>query len=90
MNDIDSYDFLINLFGKKNIERALDNEEATTAQVADKLFKAGNLEIPNEMQANYVLKKGLLAKEKEDNEVLGTRATIANQINKLAIKKDNT
>ena len=42
------------------------------------------------MQGNYVLKKGLLAKEKEDNEVLGTRATIANQINKLAIKKDNT
>lgn len=27
---------------------------------------------------------------KEDNEVLGTRATIANQINKLAIKKENT
>ena len=42
--------------GKKNIERALDNEEATTAQVADKLFKAGNIEISNEMQANYVLK----------------------------------
>ncbi|MBP3597348.1 MAG: hypothetical protein J6J60_08140 [Clostridia bacterium] len=56
MDDVDSYDFLINLFGKKNIERALDNEEATTAQVADKLFKTGNIEISNEMQANYVLK----------------------------------
>lgn len=56
MNDVESYDFLINLFGKKNIERALDNKEATTRQVADKLFKTGNIEISNEMQSNYVLK----------------------------------
>lgn len=56
MDDVESYEYLINLFGKKNIERALANEKSTTAQVADKLFKAGNIENFNEIQANYVLK----------------------------------
>lgn len=56
MEDVDSYDFLINLFGKKNLEKALDNQEATTAQIADKLFKAKDIENLNEMQSNYVLK----------------------------------
>ena len=56
INDVDSYDFLINLFGKKNIERALDNKESTTVQVADKIFKARNIKTSNEMQMNNVLK----------------------------------
>lgn len=57
MNDIHSYELLINLFGKKNIEKAFANKNATTSEIADKLFKAGNIEISNEMQDNYVLKK---------------------------------
>ena len=56
MNDIDSYELLINLFGKKNIETALANNDATTAEIADKLFEEGNIEKSNEMQDNYVLK----------------------------------
>lgn len=56
MDDVDNYELLINLFGKKNMERALDNQDATTAQIADKLFKLGNIETSNEMQANYVLR----------------------------------
>lgn len=56
MDDIDSYDLLINLFGKRNIERAFENQDATTAQIADKLFKAKKMEFPNGMQTNYVLK----------------------------------
>ena len=60
MNDVDSYDFLINLFGKKNIEKALDNKEATTTQVADKLFKTGNIEISDEMQAKNLVLKNMM------------------------------
>ena len=56
MDDVNSYDFLINLFGKKNIEKALDNQDATTLQVANKLFKTGNIEFSNEIETNYVLK----------------------------------
>lgn len=56
MDDVDSYDLLINLFGKRNIERAFENQDATTAQIADKLFKAKKMEFPNGMQTNYVLK----------------------------------
>ncbi len=40
MDDVNSYDLLINLFGRRNIERALDNKEATTSQIADKLLKS--------------------------------------------------
>lgn len=56
MDDVDSYDLLINLFGKRNIERAFDNQDATTAQIADKLFKAKNIEFSGGIQTNYVLK----------------------------------
>lgn len=56
MDDVNSYDLLINLFGKRNIERAFDNQDATTAQITDKLFEAKNIEFPNGMKTNYVLK----------------------------------
>lgn len=82
MNDVESYDFLINLFGKKNIERALDNEETTTAQIADKLFEAGNIEISNEIQANHVFKNMM-------NCIIFNRATGLNLSNfQLGIKPE--
>lgn len=82
MNDVESYDFLINLFGKKNIERVLDNEEATTAQIADKLFEAGNIEISNEIQANHVFKNMM-------NCIIFNRATGLNLSNfQLGIKPE--
>ncbi len=56
MNDIESYDFLIRLFGKRNIEKALNDEEATTAEIADKFLEIGNIKDSNEIQTNYVLK----------------------------------
>ena len=56
MYDVESYDFLINLFGKKNIENSLANREVSTAQIADKLFEGGKIEISNKTQSNYVLK----------------------------------
>ena len=55
MDDVNSYDLLINLFGRRNIERALDNKEATTSQIADKLFEECNMENLDKKQANYVL-----------------------------------
>ena len=58
MNSVENYDLLINLFGKKNIEKALKNENDTTAQIADKLFeKPEDLEVFNEQQSdcNYTL-----------------------------------
>lgn len=55
MDDVNSYDLLINLFGRRNIERALDNKEATTSQIADKLFEKCNIENLDKKQANYVL-----------------------------------
>lgn len=56
MDDINNYDLLINLFGRKNIERALDNQNATTSQIADKLFE-NNTEISSQKQSNYILQK---------------------------------
>jgi len=62
MNDIDSYDFLINLFGKKNIENALNNKEVSTADIVDQLFKGKNIEISAEMQSNYILRNMINAR----------------------------
>lgn len=53
--NIDNYDLLINLFGKKNIERALSNQGLTTVQIADKLFEKENEETFKGMQGNYML-----------------------------------
>ena len=55
-DDVDSYDILINLFGKKNIERALENPATTTTQIADKLFEFCNRDFYDEAQNNFVLK----------------------------------
>mgnify|MGYP004664603837 FL=1 len=56
MDDVESYEFLINLFGKNNIQRALNNKDATTVQIAEELFKAENMEVSDDIQRNYVLR----------------------------------
>jgi len=55
MNDIDSYEFLIDLFGKKRLERALDNPENTTTQIADMLLKSEGAEFFDGSKKNHVL-----------------------------------
>lgn len=55
MDDIDSYELLINLFGKRKIRKALDDPEATTAQIGDLLLESGNVEFFDEAKKNYVL-----------------------------------
>ncbi len=52
MQDIENYAFLIDLFGRKNWEQALSNPEATTAQIAEKIFEANNIKSLDELQGN--------------------------------------
>lgn len=53
MNSIEDYEFLINIFGKSNLEKVLNNSELTTSQMGDKLFENSNIEKSNIMKEKY-------------------------------------
>lgn len=56
MDDINDYALLIDLFGKKNLEQALSNPEATTVQIVQMICKANHISSLDEIQSeNYLL-----------------------------------